>query len=337
MTVPFLDPVQPPSVSTVQRDAIPAGRRPPGAIVFNTSTGLHEANFGSDATPVWGPVTGFGAGMILDGAWADETVIPPRTAPTDGRYFDKTVEVNLWNALSKNGTLANPWDTFGGLPAPPAGMFRVPDFRGRGRITKANLGAGNATTPTRAGAAISRAAASTLGALFGEEFHALITPEIPSHSHGGATGTDTPDHVHSGTTGTPSANHTHSGTTSIESVAHAHSGTTGAGSAHSHGVYHGANTGSSGLLQGINADHQEGPNSATTTPESSHTHAFSTSTESANHTHTVTTGIESTSHTHSFTSGGASARHSHSITAEGGGGSHENVHPVGVILTVITL
>jgi hypothetical protein len=48
----------PPALTTTQRDAIPAGRRPPGSLIFNTTTNRHETNLGTDAAPIWLPVGG---------------------------------------------------------------------------------------------------------------------------------------------------------------------------------------------------------------------------------------------------------------------------------------
>lgn len=56
--------------TTTQRDAIASGSRPPGLIVFNTTNNRLEMNFGSDASPSWGPVgpaLGTAAGQALPG------------------------------------------------------------------------------------------------------------------------------------------------------------------------------------------------------------------------------------------------------------------------------
>ena len=53
MSVKLLSPLVPPSMTSAQRDAIPAGRRPPGSMIWNTTTSRVERNFGSDATPNW--------------------------------------------------------------------------------------------------------------------------------------------------------------------------------------------------------------------------------------------------------------------------------------------
>lgn len=187
--------VMPVSLTSAQRDAITVGHRPPGGILYNSDRLQHETNIGSDAVPLWSGVGGYGPGIGIE-FYGPETQIPPRTAVTDGRFLDKTLEPGLWNKLTDNGAIGNVWDTFGGLPAPPANKYRVPDLRGRGTIGKKNMGTGNADTPTLTGAAITRAAAATLGSLFGEEFHTLLVAEMPPHIHTGATGVQSANHTH---------------------------------------------------------------------------------------------------------------------------------------------
>jgi hypothetical protein len=58
MSVKVLSPLIPPNMTTTQRDAIPVGRRPKGALIFNTTTNRHETNLGTDAAPIWLPVAG---------------------------------------------------------------------------------------------------------------------------------------------------------------------------------------------------------------------------------------------------------------------------------------
>lgn len=125
--------------------------------------------------------------------------------------------------------------------------FALPDAKGR-------VIAGKAASGTFA----------VLGATGGEEFHTLITNEIPAHSHTGTTGVESNDHTHSGTTNIEDATHSHTYSRAV-AVLPVTSG-----------------TGSGG--QGVTWD----------TP--------STSPESANHRHTFATGGRSAVHTHSFTS-----------------------------------
>lgn len=267
----------------------------------DTSGGtLYQSN-GTSWTQIAAPVSaGYGAGIILDFAGPAANA-PAFTVPCDGGAYTTTSQPALF------ARIGNTWNTFGGLPAPAGGSFRVPDLRGRGTIGLANMSGG--APPTLTGASITRAAASTLASLFGEEFHTLTVAEMPSHNHGGVTGTNSVDHTHTGTTGTESADHIHSGNTGGDSVDHQHvytePDTTGAGN------------GSSDSLT------VAGPGAYTSGVTAFHTHAFST-------------GGRSAAHTHSFTSSGASVTHTHSVSSQGGGGAAENTHPVAVVNKVIT-
>lgn len=58
MSLKVLTPLVPPSMTSAQRDAIPAGRRPKGAMIFNTTTNRIEVNLGTDAAPIWLPDSG---------------------------------------------------------------------------------------------------------------------------------------------------------------------------------------------------------------------------------------------------------------------------------------
>jgi hypothetical protein len=58
MSVKVQSALVPPSMTTTQRDAIPAGRRPPGSLIFNTTTKRVEVNYGTDASPAWSSIGG---------------------------------------------------------------------------------------------------------------------------------------------------------------------------------------------------------------------------------------------------------------------------------------
>ena len=61
--------------TTTQRDAIPAGFRPYGLVIFNTTSSRLEVNLGTDATPSWSTNLAGGIVTILD----EGSVMPPRT------------------------------------------------------------------------------------------------------------------------------------------------------------------------------------------------------------------------------------------------------------------
>lgn len=114
------------------------------------------------------------------------------------------------------------------------------------------------------------------GATGGAARVTLTTTEMPSHNHGGATGTQ-------------SANHTHSGTTASDGD-------------HTHVQ----------RLNGKDWDHGDnaGGDYASGTPFSSTARNANISTSSAgDHTHTFTTGSNSTSHTHAITAQGSGGAH----------------------------
>jgi microcystin-dependent protein len=68
------------------------------------------------------------------------------------------------------------------------------DLRGRGDVGKDDMGGTAAGRVTAGGSGVD---GLTLGAAGGAETITLDISKIPSHAHGGGTGTDTPDHVHS--------------------------------------------------------------------------------------------------------------------------------------------
>jgi hypothetical protein len=57
MSVKLLSSLVPPVMTTTQRNAIPAGNRPPGSVIFNSTTNRPEINFGTDAAPSWAPLS----------------------------------------------------------------------------------------------------------------------------------------------------------------------------------------------------------------------------------------------------------------------------------------
>lgn len=327
--------VIPPTYTTTARDAIPAGSRPYGMVILNTTKNAIEFNANTDASPVWQQLyTGtLGTnGQVLSStgtalAWTTLTTVEPGTItdfagpeanipsgylPCDGRILAQATYPALYARI---GTT---WDLFGGQSAPGTGNFRLPKLNGLNRVTKKDMGG---QSPVTGG--ITRAAAATLAAVFGEEFHALLTAEMPSHSHAGVTGGQSADHTHAGTTGTQSVDHTHGGTTAGRNAGHVHFD-----AGHVHGLHGTFNPSAGGSAI-------EGTADPGGTLNNTDTGYASLGGESADHAHGFTTGGVSASHTHTITTGGVSVGHTHAISAEGGGGVHENCLPSAVVITII--
>jgi microcystin-dependent protein len=289
------------------------------------ATDVFGGTFYQSNGSTWGQRTnglqqsGLGAGVILDFA-GPEANIPPNTCPADGRALSTTTQALAY------AKIGNTWDTFGGLVAPGAGLFRAPDLRGRGTIGKSNMGVG--TAPTIVGAYVTRG--TTLGALIGEEFHTLSIAEMPAHQHGAVTGAEAA-HTHTGTSDAGTS-HTH-GFGSLTVASHIHADGTHTGGAHVHTIWREVHnlviTGPNPYVHlfsgGGPVDFVAGmigDSGAIIAAQAPAVNAGSTGTEAA--------------HTHTFTSAAGSS-HTHSIALQGGGGAHENVFPVAVLNKVMTL
>lgn len=108
--------------------------------------------------------SGFGAWV-----WADGAPYPVASYPV--------AAVNI----------APGWRTHAGKADPGASFFRVPDLRGSAPVGMDAMPGGARANRT------ARAAAATLAAVAGEEYHSLLTAEMPSHGHG----VSDPTHAHS--------------------------------------------------------------------------------------------------------------------------------------------
>jgi microcystin-dependent protein len=284
-------------MTTAQRDAIPPGSRPPGTLIFNTTTGRPEANMGSDASPSWqGQYIEFPVGAIVDWPWASAG-IPSWAALCYGQAISRTTYAAL-NALASAAGYA----VYGAGDG--STTFNLPDMRGRASLGKDNMGG---VTPSWVdGAAIGRITAvvsgingAVLGAAGGTEGISLVTGQLPAHNHGGTTGNDSPDHSHSGSTGTESADHGHAFSTG------------GASANHTHQVVNALIWNGTYLAQQGGSGPYSMPVSTVQSPQTGYW--------SSDHSHSGGTGGRDTAHTHSFGTGGASARHAHSIGTDGTG------------------
>jgi microcystin-dependent protein len=82
--------------TTTQRDAIPAGSRPFGLVILNSSSSRYEWNRGTDAAPIW---TGLGSGMTVGTLAARPAA---SSANADTMYFANDDNGGTW--YYSNGT-----------------------------------------------------------------------------------------------------------------------------------------------------------------------------------------------------------------------------------------
>ena len=156
--------------TTAQRDAIAVGQRPPGLTIYNSTINRYETNFGSDASPTWGLTGEPIAGVMWPWPYSEASV-PNGWALCYGQVLPKTLYPNLW-ALANAAGFPHGGD---------ASNVILPDMRGRITVGKDNMGglAANRVGTGNAG--------QTLGGVNGNEKHPLVTAEMPTHNHTGAT------------------------------------------------------------------------------------------------------------------------------------------------------
>ena len=95
-------------LTTAQRDALPAGARPRGTIIFNTDNTRLEVNIGSDATPTW---SGIGGGAASSGTLSARPAYNATNAPSVYYATDQDVTyINIGTAWQRSG--AQPGDMF---------------------------------------------------------------------------------------------------------------------------------------------------------------------------------------------------------------------------------
>ena len=290
---------------TISEDGTPEVQQP--EINFGAGFGVTD-NPAEARTDVTLDSTGPPIGSTM--AWAG-TADPSDTnwLICDGR----AVATATYPALS--AILGSTWNTGG----EGAGMFRIPDLRGRVAV-----GAGTGTGLT------ARSVAQKAGA----ESVALTTAHMSAHDHGGTTGNDT--HDHGAVTGNDTHDHgaqtgdnTHSHGAATGGHTHSHGGTTG-DNVHYHGgdSYVTANTytniilnsgGSFNVVYGLNQlDNAYTANSDPhdhTIPGDTHSHTIT----GVTHSHTIT----GDTHNHTITGD----THNHTITSAGSGTAHDNMQP----------
>lgn len=114
------------------------------------------------------------AGMIMPTA---ASVEPSGWLYCYGQNLSRTTYARLFTAVGTTYGSGDGSTTFG-----------LPDLRGRTIAGRDNMGG---TTASRLTAALSGITGTTLGSAGGTETHTLTTTQMPSHSHGGATGLGT--------------------------------------------------------------------------------------------------------------------------------------------------
>ncbi|MGG3814197.1 tail fiber protein [Methylorubrum rhodesianum] len=260
------------------------------------------------------------------GHFGTVTAIPPGWVECDGRALSRTSYAALFAAI---GT------TYGG--GDNATTFNVPDANGRPIYGRDN-GKGRLTGAGGLG--------GNVGNVGGSETVTLNEGQMPSHSHGGSTGS-AGSHDHGGGTG-QAGQHNHSGSTG-NAGSHNHVGTTGGAGSHSHGgttstsgghihdmgyeklsIY-----GGSGGLTAVSQLYPPGNNSTgVTNGAGDHLHTITTD-QVGDHAHNFTTGSVGDhahsigtdgNHTHTIPSDGNHS-HSLSISSAGGGQAHPNMPP----------
>lgn len=112
-----------PNVTTTQRDAFPAGKRPTGMVVYNTTTGQLEINLGSDATPNWQGASSAKSGDIKLAAYSG---VPSGWLPCDGAAVSRSTYASLFAAIGVSYGAGDGSTTFN----VPDGLGRMPVILG---------------------------------------------------------------------------------------------------------------------------------------------------------------------------------------------------------------
>src|SRR5690606_2019115 len=155
----------------------------------------------------------------------------------------------------------------------------------------------NLSSRVPVGVSSSDAEFDNIGKTGGAKTHTLTVAEMPSHNHGGSTGSG---------------------------GAHDHGGSTGSGGAHNHG----GTTGSSAVVGTLSLS------AASTNPDTASAIQRGSSGDQrelaySSHNHSIP---NQAAHTHSISN---QAAHTHSIGSQGGGGAHNNLQPFIVLNYII--
>jgi microcystin-dependent protein len=261
--------VAPGLFTTTQRDAIVAGQRPQGMMVFNTTTGQMEVNKGSDASPIWVAIgsDALPVGTMLPYTGAEGSV-PTGFQLADGGAISRSAFA-AYNALLSAQTY--PFGAGDGTTT-----FNKPDMRGRNAVARDNMGGSVASRMT---------GVNVMGASGGVDTVTLALSQIPAHSHTGVTNS-TGSHSHGGATISNVA------TTDVQGD-HIHAIPNRSTSNGSTGYASGAFFPGQIMLNGANAD-ITGFSGSHSHNVSNHAHAISAD---GTHSHTITSEGGGASHT----------------------------------------
>lgn len=167
--------------TTAQRDAIPAGSRPYGLQILNSTNNSYEWNRGTDAAPSWAALAPAQVevpiGSVMDWPWASGSV-PTWAVLPYGQAISRATYPTLHSLASGSGYAYGNGDG--------STTFNVPDYRGRIGIGKDDMGG---TAAGRITVGISGIAGQSLGAVGGSEGIVLTTGHLAAHNHGVNDGT----------------------------------------------------------------------------------------------------------------------------------------------------
>lgn len=284
-------------------------------------------------TVVWSPAQGayVSVSPVLDtpgkiAVFGAPDCVPPGWVECDGRALSRTNYSALFSAI---GTVYGAGDG--------STTFNVPDANGRAFFGRDN-GKGRLTGAGGLG--------GNVGSVGGSETVVLNESQMPSHSHGGSTGS-AGGHDHGGATG-QAGQHSHGGLTgasgghahsasSDQQGSHTHTGTTDNNGEHSHQQGYAVGVAGSGATNrtvsdlaptgsrtGIGVTDAAGvhQHTFTTGGAGAHSHGI-TVTSVGDHAHVINA---DGNHSHSIPSDGNHS-HSLSISSAGGGQAHSNMPP----------
>ncbi|CAO4140662.1 phage tail protein [Methylorubrum extorquens] len=259
-------------------------------------------------------------------AFATVDAIPPGWVECDGRQLSRSDYAALFAVCGTTYGAGNGSTT-----------FNAPDIRGRSLFGR-DAGAGRLTGAGGLGGSV--------GSSGGSEAVTLNENQMPSHGHGGSTGSagshdhgggtgQAGQHSHGGSTGGAGA-HTHSASSDSQGT-HSHTGTTDTAGEHSHQQGYAVGVAGSGTTNRTVSDLS--PTGARTgigisDAAGSHGHTFTTGNAGA-HSHSVTVNGAG-DHVHTIGADGnhghtipSDGNHSHSlsISSTGGGQAHSNMPP----------